>query len=37
MAKPKDLILVLGKGHEDFQEYWGGQELGETVKVGCWG
>uniref|UniRef100_A0A1D1ZZJ8 Mur ligase central domain-containing protein n=1 Tax=Auxenochlorella protothecoides TaxID=3075 RepID=A0A1D1ZZJ8_AUXPR len=32
MAKPKDLILVLGKGHEDFQEYWGGQELGETVK-----
>ena len=34
MAKKGDVVLVVGKGHEDFQEYWDGITEGATVKVG---
>jgi hypothetical protein len=40
MARPRDVVVVVGKGHRDWQEYWDGAEFGpeqrETVKVG-WG
>ena len=28
MAKPRDIVVVVGKGHEDFQEYWDGISSG---------
>lgn len=34
-ARPRDLVIVLGRGHEDCQEVWDGQELGGTLQV--WG
>jgi hypothetical protein len=37
MAKPRDVVLVVGKGHQDFQEYWDGispPNQPETLKVG---
>lgn len=33
MAKARDIIFVLGKGSEDYQEYWDGLVLGRTIKV----
>ena len=37
MAKPREVVIVAGKGHQDWQEYWDGGDLEsrETEKVGA--
>lgn len=32
MARAGDVLVVAGKGHEDFQSYWSGGELGDVIK-----
>ncbi len=37
MAKPREVVIVAGKGHVDYQEYWDGADMDnpDTVKVGA--
>jgi hypothetical protein len=36
MAKAREVVVVVGKGHRDWQEYWNGVDMEEptTLKVG---
>lgn len=37
MAKPREVVIVAGKGHVDYQEYWDGADMDnpDTIKVGA--